>query len=96
MKVCDFELDHCNSNRTYEMLISNETVEIPAIYEMVRPKKNVVFPLTRPTQNFCSDPINFIDPLKKFLFVPNLCICNQYKDKGSSACVLRLMDTGNK
>jgi hypothetical protein len=32
----------------------------------VRPyKKNVVFPLTRPTLNFSPDPKNFIDPLKK-------------------------------
>jgi hypothetical protein len=33
---------------------------------LVRPyKKNVVFPLTRPTLNFSPDPRNFNDPLKK-------------------------------
>jgi hypothetical protein len=28
MKVCDYELDHCNGHRTCETLTSNETVEI--------------------------------------------------------------------
>jgi hypothetical protein len=28
MKVCDYELDHCNGHRTWETLTSNETVEI--------------------------------------------------------------------
>jgi hypothetical protein len=30
MKVCNYELGHCNSHRTCETLTSNETVEIPA------------------------------------------------------------------
>jgi hypothetical protein len=29
MKVCNYELDHCNGHRNCETLTSNETVEIP-------------------------------------------------------------------
>jgi hypothetical protein len=29
MKVCSFELDHCNGHRIFETLTSNETAEIP-------------------------------------------------------------------
>jgi hypothetical protein len=57
-------------------------------------KKDVAFPLTRPTLNFSPNPRNFIDPLKKSNLFPkyrtHLCICNQCKDMGSSACVQRL------
>jgi hypothetical protein len=29
MTVCSYQVDHCNSHRTCEMLTSDETVEIP-------------------------------------------------------------------
>jgi hypothetical protein len=72
-------------------------------------KKIVVFPLTQPTLNFSPDPRNFIDPLKKKKKInsnlfqkyrTHICICNQCKDMGSSACVQThcrgSMDTGYK
>jgi hypothetical protein len=31
MKVCNYELDHCNGHRTCETPTSNETVEIPVL-----------------------------------------------------------------